>query len=169
MPLLLSIIFFIFFSCAFVFLYQKINDNNQKAEQKTITWKQESLRRDEMQSLNSSFQNMTNSQALLETHFIKSSDVVPFLNTIEALGPAVGASAEIDSVDTSPDGASLIVELQASGSFGAVYKFLTLLENSPYDFLSMDIHTITDVVPNKKVTTPKWEADFKIQLLSFVP
>jgi len=98
---------------------------------------------------------MTNSQALLETHFIKSSDVVPFLNTIEALGPAVGASAEIDSVDTSPDGASLIVELQASGSFGAVYKFLTLLENSPYElnFLSMDIHTITDVVPNKKVTT----------------
>ena len=170
-PLILSAIFFVFFGFAFVFLYTKINDNNQKAEQGTIAWQTEALQRDEIKSLNHSIQMIADDRALLETHFAKSSDIVPFLDTIEKLAPEVGAKAEVSSVNTPADN-GLTVGLKASGSFEAIYKFLTLLENSPYelDFLSMDMHKLTGPsASGENIQNPGWEAVFKIQLLSFIP
>jgi len=169
--LFLSVIFFVFFCLAFVFLYRKIDGNNQKAEQNAIAWQIEERRRDEIKSLDHSLQMIADDRALLETHFAKSSDVVPFLDTIEKLAPEAGAKTGIDSVSTMADSAGLIVGLKASGSFEAIYKFLTLLENSPYelDFLSMDMHKLA--VPDaldKTASNLGWEAVFKIQLLSFV-
>ena len=170
--LLISATFFIFFYFAFVFLYKAISDNNQKAEQGTITWQAEARRRDEIKSTNQSLQKIADKRAMLETHFAESSDVVPFLDTLEKLALKVGAKAVVDSVDTPTDNTGLIVGLKASGSFEAIYKFLTLLENSPYelDFLSMDMHKLTmPDVSSKNVKDLKWEAVFKIQLLSFIP
>jgi hypothetical protein len=171
-PLILSAIFFIFFCSAFVFLYREINDNNQKAEQGTIVWQTEAHQRDEIKSLNRSIQMIAGDRALLETHFAKSSDIVPFLDTIEKLAPEAGAKAEVDSVNVPADNTGLTVGLKVSGSFGAIYKFLTLLENSPYelDFLLIDIHKLTvPNMPGKNIQDSKWEAVFKIQLLSFIP
>jgi hypothetical protein len=44
-----------------------------------------------------------------------------------------------------------------------------LLENSPYelDFLSVDFHKSSGDTKNKK--DARWEAVFKMQLLSFIP
>jgi hypothetical protein len=53
-PLLLSIIFFILFSVAFVFLYKAINDSNQKAQQNSTIWQKEARRRDAIRSLDRS-------------------------------------------------------------------------------------------------------------------
>ena len=113
-------------------------------------------------------------QILLQSHFAESSNVVSFLDAIQNLAPSVGATAQIDSVDTGTNNSYFVVELEASGSFESVYKFLTLLENSPYelDFLSMDIHNAneTNTPANiKSSKLPTWNANFKIQLLSFVP
>jgi len=167
----LSIIFFVLLSSAFIFLYKAINNNTQKAQQDMTVWQMESLRRDDIRSLDRSLQKISNERTLLETHFAKSSDVVPFLDTIERLAPMVGAVAHVNSVDTSTDSTGLTVGLKASGSFEAIYKFLKLLENSPYEleFLSMDIHKLTmpDVL-GKPAADSQWEAVFKIQLLSFV-
>ena len=109
-------------------------------------------------------------RAALETHFAQSSDVVPFLNTIEQLAPSAGAVATVDAVDTGTNNSQLVVELKVSGSFTQIYKFLTLLENSPYELnvLSMDIHTSTlTQAPSKNANPSAWEALFRIQLLSF--
>ena len=171
-PLLLSIIFFIFFSFLFVFFYKKTNDNDQRAKQNMSTWQIEADKREAIRSLNRSVQEVSEERTLLETHFAKNSNVVPFLDTLEALALKVGARAEVNLVDNLPDNAGLVVGLKASGSFEAIYKFLTLLENSPYelDFLSADVHKL--VATNEQsanVKNLKWEALFKIQLLSFVP
>lgn len=172
-PLFVSLATLILFCFVFLFLYRAIDNNNQKAEQNLIVWQTEASRRDEINTLNRSLQEIANDKIQLETHFAKSSDAVPFLDTIEKLALEAGATAQISSVDTSADNTGLIVALNASGGFGAIYKFLTLLENSPYelDFLTMDIHkTTTDTpVPSKNVTDSKWTATFKIQLLSFMP
>jgi len=159
-PLLTSLIFFIFFCFAFIFLYREINNNNQKAEQNFTTWQIETRRRDDIRTLDRSLKESADDRAQLETHFAKSSDVVPFLDTIEKLAPKAGAKAQVDSVSTMANNTGLLVGLKVTGSFEAVYKFLSLLENSPYelDFLLVDIHKATS-----------WEAIFKIQLLSFVP
>jgi hypothetical protein len=170
--LFLSAIFFVFSCLAFVFLYRAIDNNNQKAEQNAISWQTEARRQDEISLLDRSLPEITGDQAQLEIHFAKSSDVVPLLDMIEKLALEAGATAEIDSVNTLANNSGLVVELKASGSFGTIYKFLTLLENSPYelDFLSMDMHNLTvPGVAGKTVNNLKWEAVFKIQLLSFIP
>jgi Tfp pilus assembly protein PilO len=170
--LLVAILFLISVCSAFVFLYDKINDNNQKAEQGTEAWQTESHRRAEITLLNNSLNQISNDRSMLETHFTSSSDIVPFLNTIEQLEPSSLASVEIDSVDTGTNNSALTVGLKASGSFTEVYKFLTLLENSPYElnFLSVDIHKTTPGdMSTTNIKNSAWEAVFKIQLLSFVP
>jgi hypothetical protein len=115
---------------------------------------------------------LPNDRILLETHFAKNSDIVSFLDTIEKLAPTVEAKAQVNSVNTSADNSRLLVGLKASGNFEAIYKFLTLLENSSYelDFLSMDLHKIASLDNiNKSAADSKWEVVFEIQLLSFVP
>jgi Tfp pilus assembly protein PilO len=170
--LLISIIILLLFCFIFVFLYKKINNNNQKTQQDTINLQTESHRRDDIASLNQMLQKIAPDRALLENHFIKSSDVVPFLNIIENLAKESGVSVQIDSVDAKIDNTELTVGLKVSGRFEAIYKFLTLLENSPYvlDFMSMDIHKLlSPVVSDKNVNNTNWEAVFQIQLLSFIP
>lgn len=172
--LFLSLILLVFFCFSFLFLYKAINDNNKKTEQDMVKWQIETRKRENIISLDNSLQKLQDDRAKLETHFAKSSDVVPFLDTIEKLAPTVGAVAAVDSVNTGVglDKAVLMVGLKASGSFEAVYKFLTLLENSPYelDFVSMDIHMLAGPdTADKNVGNSKWEAVFKIKLLSFIP
>ena len=137
-----------------------------------VTWQTEAHRRDEINLLNNSLEEVSNNRVLLETHFAKISDIVPLLNTLQALGPSVGATTEVDSVDAGTNNDHLIVELKTSGSFEQVYKFLTLLENSPYevDFISMDLHKLTVAsVTTKNTSNSNWEAIFKIQLLNYIP
>ena len=169
--LFISIIFFVFLSVVSVFLYREINSNNQKTKQNTVKWQTETSRREEITSLNHSLQTISDERTQLENHFAKSSDVVPFLDTLEKLAPKAGALAQVDSVDTPADNTGLLVGLKVSGSFEAIYKFLTLLENSPYELniLSMDIHKMEIDTSSKNIKNSKWEAVFKIQLLSFVP
>src|ERR1017187_7999453 len=89
-----SLIIFIFSCFVFVFLYRRTNQNNQKAELGTIAWQTETNRRDDITSLDNSLEQVAGNRALLDTHFAQSSDVVPFMNTIEQLGLPTGASVE---------------------------------------------------------------------------
>ncbi len=168
--LFISATLLIFFCFTFIFLYRKINNNNQKTQQDTISLQTETRRRDDVASLNQALQKIAPDRIFFENHFIKSSDIVPFLNLIEKLASEVGVSAQIDSVDTKIDNTELIVNLKVSGRFGALYKFLTLLENSPYiiDFISMDMRKLSSpIVLGKNIKDLNWEVVFKIQLLSF--
>lgn len=170
--LVISAILLLFLCFAFIFLYRKIDDNNQKVERDTITLQTEARRREDISSLNRSLQKITSDRVLLESHFIKSSDVVPFLNMIETLAKQTAVSTVIDSINTKTDNPELVVGLKASGKFEAIYKFLTLLENSPYeiDFMSIDIHKLfSPVVVGKNTPPAGWEAIFKIKLISFIP
>lgn len=171
--LIISAIFFIVTLFALLFLYRQINNNNTKAESGMAAWAEEDFRREEIKNLDNSLAKITEDNALLETHFAKSSNIVPFLDTLEKLAPKAGVSIEIDSVNIKTDNTGLLVSLKVVGRFEAVYKFLTLLENSPYEleFLMMDIHKLSGgSVPEKgkKTTASQWEGVFKIQLLSFV-
>lgn len=164
-------IFFIFFILAFLFIYREVNRNNQKAEQSLVLLKNEVKERDEIKSLNRSIGTIREDRALLETHFAKSSDIVPFLDTIEALAVKAEVKAEVASVDAVKDNAALTVQVNASGNFAGLYKFLTLLENSPYalEFTSINMQREASLdVVTKKTKELKWQTIFKIRLLSFV-
>lgn len=168
--LLLSIIFLGAFVFIFAFFLREINNNNNEVQLAEDMWQKETLRREEIKTLNSSVKIIEEEIKELETHFAKSSDIVPFLDTMEKLATRAGTQAEVVSVNISEDRSGLLVGMKVSGNFEGLYKFLTLLENSPYEleFLSMNMSKGA-VAENSNTKIPKWEALFKIKLLSFVP
>lgn len=169
--ILLSIIIFIMACGSFLYIYNEINKHEQAAEAATQTWQTEENRRDQIISLDNFLKKITKDRANLDNHFIQSSDVVPFLDSMEKIAVPVGVKVETQSVDAGVKNNGLTVTLKATGSFEAVYKYLTLLENSPYEinFLSMDLHKLTADTSATKDVNSNWEATFKIQLLSYLP
>ena len=170
-PLFLSAIFFCISLFVFLFFYREIKNNNKESQNQNIQWQTEALRRDEIKALDYSVQIIKDERAQLETHFAQSSDIVPFLDTIEGLALKVDTKAEVVSVDILEDHSGLMVGMKASGTFEGLYKFLTLLENSPYEleFISIDLKKETGSdASNKNVEVSKWAAIFKIKLLSFI-
>lgn len=164
--LILSIIFFIFFSFVFVFLYKDINNKKEAIQTAQEKWQTEAIRRENIKFLIDSVKSIKIERTSLDTHFVQSSDVVPFLDTIEELAKNVGANAEVISVDVAKDNLSLVVQMSTSGSFETIYKLILLLENSPYDleFILIDIKNLNSSI--KKI--PQWTATLQIKLLSFL-
>lgn len=167
----LSVVFFVFSCTAFYFLYQKINKNNIIAEENNIVWQNEANRRDILSSMDRSIKAIAPEIAQLETHFAESSDVVPFLDSIENAAKMVGVKAEVASVEVPKDGVVLVVAMNVMGSFEQMYKFLTLLENSPYqiEFNKVEIKRNSELdIPLLVNTKSAWSGFFKMSLLSFI-
>jgi hypothetical protein len=169
-PLIISLIFLSVSILVFVILYQSTNKNDRLFEEAQARWEQEAEEKYEMESLEN-FIKMSQSDILaLNNHFIKSSDVVPFLDTIEKLALKVGVDTKVTSVDIASDNNSLMVGLEARGTFERLYKLLTLLENSPYQLEFTTMSLKKDVVGESEEVSEAstWSAVFKIKLLSFI-
>jgi len=169
--LFLSTIFFILSCLVFSFFYRAINNNNRESQLREGEWQSEEQRRNDVKMLDHSVQTIEGDKTQLDTHFAPSSDIVPFLDAVEGLASKVGAKTEIDSVNISVDHTGLLVSMKASGNFDNLYKFLTLLENSPYEieFISMDLNKEAVIdTGDKNVKISKWDATLTLKLLSFV-
>ncbi|HET8575363.1 MAG TPA: hypothetical protein VFM02_04335 [Candidatus Paceibacterota bacterium] len=90
--------------------------------------------------LESSVKNTETNRDKLASYFVPEDQVVGFLEKVESLGKASGASVQLTSVNP-PTGAGGPLELsaKASGSFQEVFLFVALLENLPYQL------TLTEV------------------------
>ncbi len=164
--MLVSTLFLAAACFGFFFLFQKINDNKTAATEALRLWSEEEAKRNELNSLDAMLENLKEEMATLDTHFAQSSNVVPFLDSLEELGELSGGSSEVLSVETTPDGAGLLITLKTEGGFGSVYKFLELLENSPYEleFLAVDIGR-----GSGEGVAAEWEGFLKLKLLTFIP
>jgi hypothetical protein len=104
----------------------------------------------------------------LYTHFAQSSNVVPFLDTVEDLGQKVDAKVEVISVNVPTDANFLELEVKVSGNFEAIYKFIKLLENSPYEVEIMSFN-LAKISPSAISKEPlRWSANLELKLLSFI-
>ena len=165
-PFIFPTIFLILTVTALLFLYKKINSNNQISDQISKELQTTSYQRDQMKSLARSIKLIGAEKTELENHFVSSSDAVLFLDTIEKSAGKVGVATEVASVDIVKD-EELSISLKAAGTFEALYKFLTLLENSPYqvEFTSADIKKGGgEGDPTLKTKIRAWEAGLNIKL-----
>lgn len=162
-PLIFSVSLLVLSLAALTFLLRGISLNKISADTARAEWREEALRRHKLKSLETLLNKAAPERKELDTHFATRENAVPFLDTIENLARRAGANPEVISIDETPDKNSLIVIVRAEGSWSAVYKFLRLLENSPYEleFIAADI--------SKKPESADWEASFKIKLLTFIP
>jgi Tfp pilus assembly protein PilN len=178
-PLIASLIFLLVVIFVFVLLHKKIQSNNQESSVKEAEIQTETSRKNEVKALKQLLGEIGEEKTSLDTHFIKSSDVAVFLDALENLAPRVNVKAEVTLVDVAADNTSLTVGMTAKGSFEALYKFITLLENSSYqlEFVSMQMNRIGVVeetnaegesVPGAGGVV-QWSANFKVKLLSFLP
>src|SRR6185369_7104981 len=139
--LVLSLLFLCVSLVAYFYAYKTINSNDAETRTKEEAWDKEAQRSEEIRQLDNSIRIISDERAALETHFARSSDVVPFLDTTEALAPTVGTKAEVTSVEILKDHSGLLVGMKAEGTFQGLYKFITLIENSQYEieFVGMNI------------------------------
>ncbi len=173
----------------FYFLYATILTSGEKTNQILAEVENETARREEIKLINKSIDTIKQDRDVINTHFAHSTDIVPFLNTIESLAPRAGAKVETSSVDALKDDTGLMVRLKVEGSFNSIYKFLMLLENSPYelDFSELIIDRVSEVeiTPIEQPTQteeglpmeapepivrkdPKWQGVITVKLLSFI-
>lgn len=159
---IVSMIFFIACIGIFVFVFKKIDSTNKESEKMFNEWRVEDGRRKEIKSLEDSFEKTKNDKNIIESHFIKSYNIVPFLNALESLGNKLGMKTEITSVDILENSGVLSVGIKTVGTFDSINKFFLLLENSQFeiDFKSFDI--------TKVEKSNNWEANLKINLISFI-
>lgn len=163
--LIMSILFFTVSFSGLIFLYNKIENTEQISNQKLIKWQTEVARRDEIKSLDNLIKKIENEKDLVETHFAESKNPVSFLDAMERLAASVGAKNTVSSIELSGDENSLVVGMDVSGSFESFYKFLMLLENSPYglEFVSMNL-----AKDGGQSAGGVWSAALKVKLLTFV-
>lgn len=170
--LIFSIIFFILSCLIFISLYKIITDNKKTSFLAEEKWQAEATQRESAKSLVSSINAVESEKNLLEGHFVKSSDVVPFLDTIEKMANDTGIKSEVVSIGVAPDKVSFLVEMNASGSFENIYKLVMLLENSQYDleFIMANIRSsnIQNTTASNDTKVKEWTASFQIRLLSFI-
>jgi len=168
--LIIAVIILITTIAIFLFSYREIEKNIQQISQIETEFQQEFLKHNEVKILNNYFQSIKEEKVLLESHFVQSSDVVPFLNTLENLAKEIGVKTEVSSITIAKDDSGLILETKNNANFEQLYKFISLLENAPYEmeFLSVDIHNLIKSDENRGVLDSNgWEALIKLKLVSY--
>lgn len=167
----ISGVFLILSLAGFFVLYSKIKSNTEVSEKALRDLQIEAYRREKMDSLAGLVKKISKERGEIDSHFVRSSDVVPFLDKVESLAKQSFVDrAVVSTIDVSPDKSSLVMGVQASGSFESLYKFLSLLENSPYElsFSSVNFRTESSPETDSQGVLPSWSATFKIKLLSFI-
>lgn len=97
------------------------------------------------------------SEASVASHFVSTADVVPFLESLESTGSALGAKVEVVSVgaDTREGHPALTLSLQITGPFDAVVRTLGAIEYGQYDIVLSNLALDT---PNASQASPVWTA-----------
>lgn len=161
----------VIFCISFFFLYRQISLNNKSFTDSSVAFNLEEQRREEIQSLNKVLSQIQNETLLLDSHFLRSEDIAPFLDALEKSATLVGASAEVVSVDSQdPKNKGISIGVKTTGSFESIYKFLLLLENSKYELSVVSTKIIRESAGSESESnnTPKWRADFTIKIISFL-
>lgn len=161
----------VLFCVLFFLLYRQINLNNKSFAEASIAFNAEEQRRGDIQSLNKVLSQIQNEIIFLDSHFLRSGDIAPFLDSLEKSATSVGATAEVVSVDSQDSkNKGISIGVKATGSFESIYKFLLLLENSKYELSVTSAKIIRESSGggSEEGSLPEWRADFKIKIISFL-
>ncbi len=163
---LLSISVFLILSIGvWVILYRQIEKNKKTTRELQTQLEEDIATKQKSQSLQRLMNELGQERNAFASHFVKNTDIVPFLNTIESLANQVGAEAVINTVDTPEDPPSLLIGIKASGSFEAIYKFMALLESAPYELQILGFDLKKGGASEEEADS--WSATLEVKVVSF--
>ncbi len=126
--------------------------------------------------------NVRSSRALLENikkekekiaaAFVESENIIGLIKEFESLGQRAGVGLKINAVNlptARSDTQKPTFEFRAEGLFRDLFQYLVSLENLPYqiNFKEIQLNTALSAPSEKKENKGFWQADFKINLLSY--
>lgn len=164
--LISSLLFTLLFCLVFYYIYNKILDNKNSTQILYGEWKTEEDRREVIKSLDRTINKIQDKKIILESHFVGSSDVVPYLDFFEKSAVLVNAKSEVSSVSVPSDNSTINVSLDIDGSFESIYKYINLIENAPYE-LHITSFTLNKINNTTGISPNLWNLNLQIKLLSF--
>ncbi len=131
------------------------------ALQNTIDTKNETASR--IAAARATLAGIANDEQTVRGYFVAETDIVSFINSLEALGKVLGATVNVLSVSTAGTTSRPVLSLTLSvaGSFDAVMRTVGAIEYAPYD---LSIAKLAVVQDDKN----SWHADMTI-LVGSVP
>ncbi len=100
---------------------------------------------------------LSTQQAAITQYFVSTSDVVPFIEKLQAIGKFVGANVQVVSVAAAPASpyGHLNLSVSITGTFDAVSRMLGAIEYQPYN-TSINSLSLTAAAPSQASasTTP---------------
>lgn len=148
-----------------IVLYRQIQKNKKTTGELQVQLEEDVATKQKALTLQRLMSDLGEETDSFESHFVKNTDIVPFLNTIESLAKQVGAKAVINTVDTPEDPPSLLIGIKASGSFESMYKFMALLENAPYELQILGFDLKKGGSSEEEVGA--WSATLEVKVVSF--
>ncbi len=108
--------------------------------------------------------DISGSEAKMQSYFVSESEIVAFINDLEARGRAQGTSVAVLSVSTASEDANqaLTITLKVRGTFEAVMRTLGSIEYAPY---YLRIRTLSLGLETKN----GWNVDLSIVVGSTAP
>lgn len=145
-----------------------IRKNISEADGLGINIAAESQKEANIESTRNILRGTTAEREKIESYFVRSDNIVDFLEKIELLGKKSGVSLSFDSVDIPPEEKNVLrVRIGTEGNWEDTFYFLSLVENLPFkiELEKSSIVKMTRIVSNIK--TSYWRGDLTVKLLSF--
>ena len=127
-----------------------------------------------LDSLTATAKNIEERRSELDRYFLEENDIVEFLESIEGLCGATNSSVEVTSVDkkvvpkpgeevhTNKNGpVSLLLTIEATGSWGSVAHVLGLIETFP---VPITVHRVAYDVEEADATPVVWRGVFQVSV-----
>lgn len=110
-----------------------------------------------MAQARASLAEVASDEATLQNYFVPETEVVSFINELEALGHAQNATVNVLSVAKGGTGSQtgFTLSLTVNGSFDGVMRTLGAIEYAPYD---LSVSTLTLAQADKS----KWQANLNL-------
>ena len=153
-------------------LYQQIGSSAAQARLAEDIIQTEQNEQDQAKNIQGVYQSSASERAELPGLFVPSADEVAFIEALESIGPASGATVSIASIKADPlDNAApgttgkIETDVTAHGSWDDVMKSLVMAESLPYQ------NTVDDVVLTNGGATsvveksPVWQISYHVSAL----
>lgn len=146
----------------YAFIFVQIRQKNADTAELSNNILAQMARQDILQATKERVAETTAEREKLDNYFIGKDGVVPFLNSLQALGNDNGLSVKLNMVDIEPSPVSadtfevVKISLEALGSWSDGYRFLSLIELMPLKVsvtradLQKNVDTEPAVNTNKK-------------------
>jgi|GEM_PF-2445860 hypothetical protein len=122
-------------------------------------------------NMETTYDNTVADRELLPSFLISANDAVPFIDAVEAIGPATDAKISISSLSSGTGGNSSVpvvtADISVVGSWGNVMRAIQMVENMPYAISvgSINLDVLSGGNSSAK-SASRWTAVIDISVLS---